>query len=174
MNVMIVYASVEGHTLKIAHFLQGLVQKAGYVATLVDVGQKVAPVSIGGFEKVILAAPVHRQRHPARFENYLRANKHLLKQRHTLLLSVSFCAAFPEGLEEANSYLTELNKRTGFFADNAMCVAGALQFDKYRDYEAQVVRFIGLHLEQYESTKTDRIFTDWSALEGAVSSFLAS
>ena len=174
MNVLIVYASVEGHTLKIAHFLRALVQRTGREATLVDAGEKAAPAPLGGVDKTVIVAPIHRQRHPARLEKYLRANKHLLNQHQTLFLSVSLCAAFPEGLDEAHSYVAELKERTGFSAKNSACIAGALQFSKYHDYEAQVVRLIGLHLKQYEATKLDHEFTDWPALETTVSGFLAT
>ena len=172
MNVLILYASIEGQTHKIAKFVNKYVLKAGHTATLVDAGQKGAILPLENVDRVILAASIHLQRHPIKFERFVSAHNLALTSYRTLMISVSLCAAFPEGLDEAKSYMTEMRKRTSFTADTEALVAGALQFNKYRDYESQVVRLIGLHLERYESVDGNKEFTDWPALERTISDFL--
>ena len=172
MNVLILYASTEGQTRKIAKFVNEHVLKAGHTGTLVDAGQKGAILPLEGVDRIILAASIHQQRHPIIFERFVSAHNLALTSYRTFMISVSLCAAFPEGLDEARSYLAEMRKRTSFAADTEALVAGALQFKKYREYESQVVRLIGLHLERYESVDGDKEFTDWPALERTVLEFL--
>lgn len=174
MNIAIIYASIEGHTSKIAQFVQGIVRNAGHNVTLVDAALKAPSGLFDGIDKIIVAAPVHRRRHPVKFESFLRANREQLKRYPTLFFSISLCAAFYEGIGEANSYVTELNKRTGFSPSKVALAAGALQFDKYHDYESQVVRLIGLQLKRYESIKCDKEFTNWQAIERNVLKFLTT
>lgn len=172
MNIAIIYASIEGHTSRIAQFVQETVTKEGHSSTLVDAGRKAPSYSFDGIDKIIMAAPVHRKRHPVKFENFLRTNREGLTEYQTLLFSISLCAAFYEGIGEAYSYVNELSKRSKFSPSKVVLLAGALQFDKYHDYESQVVRFIGLELKRYESIKSDREFTNWQTIEKNVCKFL--
>ncbi len=174
MKVLILYASVEGQTKRIAEFIQDQVITSGHSTTVVDAGQKGASLPPQDFDRVILAASIHRQRHPVLFERLVSRSRKELASQRTLMISVSLCAAFREGLDEAQSYLEELRRRTGFAADSEALVAGALQFGKYHDYESQVVRLIGLNLKQYKAVDGDREFTNWSDLKRTVSEFLHS
>lgn len=174
MKVLILYASVEGQTKKIAEFIQDQVSTSGHSTTLVDAGQKGVRFPSENFDRVVLAAAIHRQRHPTTFERFVSRSKNELASQRTLMISVSLCAAFPEGLDEAQSYLDDMQRRTGFAADSVALVAGALQFGKYHDYESLVVRLIGLNLRHYEEVYGDREFTNWSELERTVSDFLSS
>ena len=172
MKTLILYASVEGHTQKIAQFIATLADRAGHPATLVDAGTKGATAAFDGVEKVILAASVHRKRHPQEFEKFIQTHQAALSARETLFLYVSLCAGYPEGLEEARTYVDDMTARTGFTPSADMLVGGALQFDKYEDYEAWVVRFIAVGMKRHEDIEEDRDLTDWAAVEKSVSDFL--
>ena len=174
MTVLILYASIEGQTKKITQFLERCVLKAGGEPLAIDANVKGVPVSFSGVEKVILAAPVHRRRHPTVFEKFLSSRRAELAKTQTLFLSVSLCAAFEDGLDEAKSYLTDVSARTGFNPSKTELVAGALQYDKYHDYEAQVIRLVALEIRKLDAIEEDREFTDWDSLEKAVFGFLVS
>ncbi len=172
MNVLVAYASIEGQTRKISDFVAELLRMSGHTVIRIDTAQENAVFSFEDVERIILLASIHRQRHPPEFEKFVRSNREALRIRDTLLISVSLCAAFEEGRSEAAIYVADFNSRTGFTANHTALTGGALQFRKYKDYEAQVVRLIGLHLERYESMSCDREFTDWKALRKEVSAFL--
>ena len=172
--VLILYASIEGQTKKIAQFLESCVRKSGEDPVAIDANVKGELISFGGFEKVILAASVHRRRHPTVFEKFLSSRKAELTRIPTLFLSVSLCAAFEDGMTEAESYLTDMTARTGFKPLKSELVAGALQYDKYHDYEAQVIRLVALELRKLDAIDEDREFTNWDALEKTVVEFLVS
>jgi hypothetical protein len=65
---------------------------------------------------------VHERRHPKTFEVAIGAAKQDLARIPTLMMSVSLKAAFPEGLEEAQGYLTKMDLRTGFVHFNGRSV----------------------------------------------------
>jgi menaquinone-dependent protoporphyrinogen oxidase len=173
MTVLIIFATVEGQTRKIAQFADEEVRKAGHDVVLVDASDKRAAVSFDGIDKVILAAPVHERRHPATFEAFLAANRHMLEHCDTLVISVSLSAAFPEGLEEAADYVTEMKMRTGFSPDAEALVAGAVKSSSYDYFAAQVMRHVVLRGRDYDPSQGDREFTDWNALAATLSKFLA-
>jgi menaquinone-dependent protoporphyrinogen oxidase len=172
MKVLIVFASVEGQTAKIARFIEGEVQKAGHEAALFDAGDTKASISFEGVDKVILAAPVHERRHPEGFEVLLAGRQRDLQALDTLLLSVSLSAAFPEGLEEAAEYVTELKMRTGFTPDAELLVAGAVRASSYDYFASQVVRHVVLRGREADPAE-EHEFTDWDAVASGVAEFMA-
>jgi len=174
MRVLILYATIEGQTGKVAAFLGDQATAAGHEPELVDVGNKMAIVDFDGFEKIVLAAPVHERRHPEPFEVFLTGHRDILGDRQTLLLSISLSAAFADGLEEARDYLTEMEMRTGFTPTGDALVAGAVKTGSYDYFASQVVRHVVLGDRDYDPTKGDHEFTDWDALAITLTDFLTA
>ncbi|WP_102109425.1 flavodoxin domain-containing protein [Oceaniglobus roseus] len=174
MTILILYATCEGQTHKIARFATDTLRAAGQEVALVDVTAKTAAVSLDGADAVILAAPVHERRHPEAFEVLLAARREELKEKRTLMLSVSLSAAFPEGLEEAQDYLTEMEMRTGFTPDAEALVAGAVKTGEYDYFASQLIRHVVLRGRPYDPARGAHEFTDWDALRETLASFLAS
>jgi len=172
MNVLVLFATVEGQTGKIARFAADLARALGHSVTLVDVDDG-SPVSFDGVEAVILAGPVHQRRHPKTFEVVLAGQKSALHERKTLLLSVSLSAAFPEGIEEAGEYITEMSMRTGFTPSETALVAGAVRTGQYDYFAMQVVRYVVMRDREYDASSGEHEFTDWDALSARISAFLS-
>ena len=172
MKVAIVFATIEGQTGKIARFLESEIAGEGHEVCLHDVSHDMVEVSLEGAEKVILAAPVHERRHPEGFEVFLAARKRDLAAPHTLFLSVSMSAAFPEGMEEANEYVVESKMRTGFEPDDVELVAGAVRTSKYDYFASQVIRHVVMRGREYDAGEGEHEFTDWEGLRARVMGFL--
>lgn len=172
MEIVILFETGEGQTRKIADVVARQARAAGHGVTLVDTSDKTAVLSLEKAGKVILAAPVHERRHPEAFEVTLSAVRKDLSARPTLMLSVSLKAAFPEGLDEAQDYLTEMEMRTGFSATQTALVAGAVRADSYDYFQRQIVRHVALAGHDVELSGGVQEFTDWQALAATVGSFL--
>ncbi|SEW47219.1 menaquinone-dependent protoporphyrinogen oxidase [Cognatiyoonia koreensis] len=175
MAVLIEYGTIEGQTGKIANFIADHIQSLGQDVTLVNTGDRAAPpASFDGVDKVILAASVHERRHPKMFETTIAAQRDDLAQRPTLLLSVSLNAAFPEGVEEAQEYVEEMELRTGLTPTEEMLVPGAVHTDRCDYYALQVLRHVILRGKDYDPAQGTHEFTDWDALRDRVSAFVAA
>lgn len=174
MKVLILFATIEGQTGKIARFCEQGVHAAGHEAVMVECADTSVPLSFEGVGKVILAAPVHERRHPRRFEAVLATHQRELAERGTLLLSVSLNAAFTEGHEEAQEYVEELKMRTGLAPSAEMLVAGAVRTDRYDYYATQVLRHVVLRGKDYDPSAESHEFTDWEALKEQLAAFLAT
>ena len=172
MNVLIIYASIEGQTAKIAHQIETELSDAGHKVSMVD-AQGTDDLPLTEVDKVILAASVHERRHPKLFEALLIAQQEQLRKLDTLLISVSLSAAFPEGLEEAGDYVTELKMRTGLKPTAELLVAGAIRSGHYDYFATQVLRHVVMRDRDYDPTSEEHEFTDWTALSTAVNAFMA-
>ncbi len=171
MKILIVFATVEGQTQKIAGFVEHQLSASGHDVQVFDTENRTSPVDLEGFDMVVLAAPVHERRHPKAFEVFVSASREDLGKTRTLLLSVSLRAAFPEGQEEAWDYLTEMKMRTGFTPSKEMIVAGAVRTDSYDYFEKQVLNNVVLGGRKVDLVDGVREFTDWDKLRAEIDAF---
>jgi menaquinone-dependent protoporphyrinogen oxidase len=172
VKVLIAFETVEGQTRKVAEFVEKKIRSAGHDVQVFDTADRLGILSFDGIDRVVLAAPVHERRHPKGFEVFVSASHSELKARSTLLISVSLKAAFPEGLEEAQDYLTEMKMRTSFKPNMEILVAGAVRTGSYGYYESQVVQNVALAGHKVELIDGEREFTDWDTLGVEIAEFL--
>lgn len=174
MKVLILFATIEGQTGKVANFVMQEVRNYDLDAEIIDLSKRSVPVSFDGVDAAVLAAPVHERRHPKPFEVFLAASRNDLARLRTLLLSVSLSAAFPEGHEDAREYVTEMNMRTRFAPDDVAYVAGAVRNRRYDYFAQQIIRHVVLRGKDYNPSDGDHEFTDWNALAATLSKFFAT
>ena len=172
MEFLVIFETVEGQTRKIAKFVEQQIRTAGHEVRLFNAADRLASLSFEGVDKVVLAAPVHERRHPKDFEVLVAASLDELKARPTLLISVSLKAAFPEGLEEAQDYLTEMEMRTRFNPDKKVLAAGAVRTNSYGYFESQIVQYVVLAERNVDLVDGVREFTNWDALGAEIGAFL--
>ena len=174
MTVLIIYSTIEGQTGKIANFVADRVRDAGEEVRLLD-ADETEEAEFADVDKAVLAAPVHERRHPRAFEAFLTAHAKDLQARPTLLLSVSLNAAFPEGMEEALDYVTEMTMRTRLEPTATVLVPGAIRGGAYDYYSQQVLKHVVLGDRDVDPSEvTEHEFTDWNILAAKVTSFLSN
>ncbi len=174
MAVLIAYASIEGQTEKIAHFVGEKARELGKRTSLFNTANETGDIDLTEFDKIVLAAPVHERRHPKTFEVFVASNNSAINERKSLFLSVSLSAAFPEGLGEAKDYADEAIMRMGLEPDAELLVAGAVRSSYYGYYEQQVLRHVVMRGRDYDPTQKEHEFTDWAAIERIVAAFLTT
>lgn len=171
MKTLVIYATIEGQTGKIAKFVKDEIRKIGHDVDLVDANDP-TEISFEAIDAVIMAAPVHERRHPQNFEALITAHAANLAKLKTLLISVSLNAAFPEGREEAKEYVVEMNMRTGLKPDVELLVAGAVRTDRYDYFAMQVLQHVVLRDRDYVPQAGGHEFTKWDALTSDIVKFL--
>lgn len=172
MELAILYETGEGQTRKIVGVIADQVRALGYEVTVIDAAEAMPEGALERADKVILAAPVHERRHPRAFETALTAAREPLAKMPTLMLSVSLKAAFAEGMDEAQDYLTEMKMRTGLQPTQEALVAGAVRAGSYDYFQSQIVKHVVLDGQDVDVSEGETEFTDWAALEKTVAGFL--
>ena len=173
MKILIAYGTSEGQTRKIANTIAARVHEVGHDAHLFDTAT-LEDIQVGSYDKIIVAGSVHQQRHQESVEVFVMASLTELQKRPTLFLSVSLSAAFPDGMPEAQSYLDDFLVSTGWKPTQSLLIAGALRYDEYDYFKAQIIEHVVLKCREVEGAKGDYEFTDWDTLCRAVESFVRS
>jgi menaquinone-dependent protoporphyrinogen oxidase len=171
MRILIAYGTTEGQTRKIAKAVAVRVQELGHDAHLFDTASLEA-VDIVAYDKVLVAASVHHERHQGSVEVFVMTSLAELQNRPTLFLSVSLAAAFPEGVPDAQRYADAFLDSTGWKPTTSLLVAGALRYDEYDYFKAQIIEHVVLKCREVQGAKGDYEFTNWENLFRAVDSFI--
>lgn len=172
MKVLILYASTEGQTRKVAEHIASDVQAAGHEAVVHDMGGEHRLPPVKTFDGVICAASVHQGYHQESAVNLITAQADSLNAMHSAFVSVSLSAAMADGRAEAQGYVDRFLSATGWKPNMTLLLAGAVRLSGYDYFERQVMKYIVLQRGVAHDLDVDYECTDWGALDGFVSAFL--
>ena len=171
MRTLLVYGTVEGQTLKITNEVARLMERNATETVVLDANDTTRDVAVEDFDACIVAASVHQQRYSEAVNSFVRAHVQELNARPSAFISVSLVASFPEGGDEAQSYVDRLLERSGWLPTMTHNAAGALRYTKYDFFQEQIIRHVVLKGREIDALEGEHEFTDWSALETFVDAF---
>jgi menaquinone-dependent protoporphyrinogen oxidase len=171
MRILLAYGTAEGQTRKIAKAVEARIHELGHDTRLFDTAG-LENIDVASYDKVVVAGSVHHQQHQETLEIFVMTNKAELQSKPTLFLSVSLSAAFPEGVSDSQGYADAFLHSTGWKPTISLLVAGALRYDEYDYFKAQMIEHVVLKGRKVDVANGDYEFTDWKALLRAVDEFV--
>lgn len=178
--ILILYATRDGQTRKIAEHVAGELSARAMAAELLDARTLPATFDLGAYGGAILAASVRYGKHERELVDFARTHKDVLSNMPNAFLSVSGSEATAEdanatgetrarAAHDVQDVLDRFVAATGWRPTHAQPVAGAMLFTKYNF----LVRFIIKQIAKRNGTKIDPTkdseYTDWAALDRFVS-----
>lgn len=169
MTVLVLYATIEGHTRKIAERAAARLEAAGQGVVLGDIREPGFAIP-GRFDGVLICAPIHLGRYPSPVAQFLDDWRDALAQVPTALVSVSLAIRSDNAEEraEAETYPGKLESKTGFHFPKVHHAAGALKYLEYDFFKRALMRRIAAKEGGPVDTSLDHEFTDWQALDAFV------
>jgi menaquinone-dependent protoporphyrinogen oxidase len=153
-SVLVAYASLEGHTGRIAQRIAEGLRAAGH---RVDLAPAHDALDFSPYAAVIVGASVHYGHHPAWLAAVLRRNAAALGARNSAFFSVSLGAKA--------LYAEKFFQKARWRPQLTAVFAGALPYSKYGPIKRAVVRafaWIGGH---DTDPSGDYDYTDWKAVD---------
>ncbi|MCA9618294.1 MAG: hypothetical protein KC731_04715 [Myxococcales bacterium] len=183
MRVLIVFATREGHTHRIADHIAEAVRRRGYEPHVVDAAATGDDFDLGGHAAAILAASVHLGTHEREMKRFIRQHREALQSMPSAFISVSMSAVRaadptrdPDDREQATrdvvDMMEELFQETGWRPDRKRPVAGALMYTKYNFLVRWIMKRIAREQGGSTDTSRDHIYTDWGTLDRFVGEFM--
>ncbi|WP_417426001.1 flavodoxin domain-containing protein [Hoeflea sp.] len=172
MPILVLYATVEGHSRKIAEHAANQLEELGHSVIVGDVREPGFAIP-GRFDGVLLCAPIHMGRYPDAMVRFLHDWKDALEAVPTALISVTL-GIHSENAEEraeAEGFPAKLERKTGFRPRRIHHAAGALKFLEYDFFKRMLMRQISASEGGPLDTGKDHEFTDWAALDAFVQEF---
>lgn len=152
-RVLILYATVEGQTARIAGCVAERLRAAGHGVELRDAAGGADPAA---HDAVIVGASVHYGHHPGWLRKALAHSRAALAGRRTAFFSVS--------LSVNPDYARDFLRRVGWQPDLVATFTGALKYRQYAWWKRQLVQVFARMGGHDTDTSRDHEYTDWTSV----------
>ncbi|MFU2115409.1 menaquinone-dependent protoporphyrinogen IX dehydrogenase [[Pasteurella] aerogenes] len=160
MKTLILYATHDGQTKKIAEFIASLLEGEVTLAALVD------SESLMEFDRIIIGASVRYGHFDRALYKFVQKNTALLHQKSAVFFGVNLTArkAGKDSIE-TNVYVRKFLQRIDWTPTLAAVFAGALLYPRYTWFDRVMIQFI-MRLTGGETDTSKEIeYTDWEKVK---------
>jgi menaquinone-dependent protoporphyrinogen oxidase len=166
-NVLLVYATREGQTGKIATRLAATLRSEGHAVELFDADHGPAPGELERFQLIVVGGPIHAQGYPRSIIRFVRAHRALLDRVPSAFFSVGLALASrtSDGRAQTLEVVQRFVEKTGWRPRRIELIAGALPYSKYNFLVRFVMRRITAKEGGDTDTSRDYEYTDWPAVD---------
>jgi menaquinone-dependent protoporphyrinogen oxidase len=160
MKILVLYATSEGQTRKIAEYAAECLRGRQHDVTLADAAANLSQLDLHAFGATILASRVHAGRHHRAIIAFAKQHDKLLRAMETAFLSVSMSAAHhsAQDSEKLAQYRAGFVKAVGWEPGRYHDVAGARLYARHNRLTRWILGMVDRH--QFDTSK-DHEFTDW-------------
>lgn len=175
MKLLVVYATTDGQTRKIARHVADRLADGGQAVELLDAADTEGLV-LSRFDRAVLAGSLHAGGYQKTLARFARAEAAALNAMPTLFLAVSLSAAGndPDDWAGLTKCLDGFLAETGWTPGQVAHVAGAFRFTEYDFFRAWAMKRIAAQKDQTVDPTKDKEYTDWAALDRTVDDWLAA
>lgn len=175
INILIAYATTEGHTRKVAQHIGGYLRSLGHDAEVVDTADFREGFNMQRFEGFLLLGSLHQGKHQNSLVEFVSDHREIISAVPNALLSISLTAAYKEGdhHEELQKCVDYFCQETQWQPDEWYPVAGALKYVEYDWLKRIVMRTISGKAGGDVDTSQDYEYTDWKQLDEFANQFIA-
>ena len=159
-SVLVLYATIEGHTARIAERFTSRLREQGVSVDLRE-AEKAAPFE--SYDGIVVGASVHYGRHPSRLRALLRSQRHVLTARPGAFFSVSLSAK--------EHYAAKFLRQVGWQPQLSATFAGALQYSKYGPFKRLLLTGFAWMGGHDTDTSRDYEYTNWKAVDSFATAF---
>jgi menaquinone-dependent protoporphyrinogen oxidase len=164
-KILIVYSTTDGHTLKICHFLQQVIEQQEHQVVLVSINDA-AHVDLMLFDKIVIGASIRYGKHSPHIYQFIKMNQPILENKANAFFSVNLVARKPsKNKPVANPYLKKFLKQITWHPKEVAVFAGKIDYQKYSNIERQIIRAIMWITNGPTDLKTIVEFTDWEQVK---------
>lgn len=184
-NILVVYATREGTTQRVAQHLAATLHARGLRATVRDAREVDPAINLEPFDAFVLAASVHFGKHEKEAATFVKMHRDALAAKPCAFLSISGSeataedprapsAAREQARADARQAVTSFFHETGWQPSNVELVAGAMLCKQYSFFTRMLVKLVSRKKGVTIDTTQDQVFTDWLALDHFIEPFVAS
>jgi menaquinone-dependent protoporphyrinogen oxidase len=164
-NILILYSTTDGQTLKICKHLQRLLETTNHRVTLQSVDEQ-PDIDIAPFDKVVVGARIRYGKHTPQVFEFARTHRQALDARPNAFFTVNVVARKPEkNAPDTNPYMKKFLALSQWQPKALAVFAGRIDYQRYRFWDRQMIRFIMWVTKGPTDPHTDVEFTDWAKVD---------
>ncbi|HKB54184.1 MAG TPA: menaquinone-dependent protoporphyrinogen IX dehydrogenase [Ramlibacter sp.] len=164
-HILILYSTTDGHTLKICHCLQQVIEAEGHRVTLACIDDD-PHVNIAPYDKVVVGARIRYGKHTPQVFDFARIRRLELEAKPNAFFTVNVVARKPgKNSPQTNPYMRKFLAHSAWRPKMLAVFAGRINYVKYDFWDRQVIRFIMWLTKGPTDPATDVEFTDWAQVD---------
>jgi len=173
-SILILYATVEGQTARIAERVAQKLRARGHAADVHPIDLASPRIESGKYDGVVLGASIHYGHHARGVQSTVRRHRSSLETLPNAFFSVSLSAGGPGARPAAaKRYLDKFLSKTRWHPHLSATFAGAVQYSKYGRFKRLLmVLFVGAAGGDTDTSR-DYEYTDWNAVDEFAETFAA-
>jgi len=174
-KLLILYATVEGQTARVAARVGERLRMAGHRVDLREARAGESLPDLAAFDAVVIGASVHYGHHPAHLARALQRQRRALAAKPGAFFSVSLSADGPGANRPAAArYVRSFLSQAGWQPCDTAAFGGALQYSRYGRFKRWLVRaFVAVAGGDTDMSR-DYEYTDWNAVARFADAFAAA
>ncbi len=172
--VLVVYATRDGQTRKIAERIANVLRVRRHVVELLDAARAPRDVDLSRFQAVFIGSSVHAGGYLRPVVRFVQSHRAQLERLPTLFFSVGLAilSKINDGRAQTMRLVDRLVAETGWRPRRIELVAGALPYTRYNF----LIRFMMRRIVKTEGGDTDTSrdyeYTDWAAVHRFAAEFV--
>jgi menaquinone-dependent protoporphyrinogen oxidase len=164
-RILLLYSTVDGHTVAICQRLQRAIEAAGHAVALLPIEQAGA-AELQGADKVVVGASIRYGKHRPNVLAFANQHAELLAARPSAFFSVNIVARKPlKNQPDTNPYVKKFLTQVRWRPTELDVFAGKLNYPKLGYVDRQMIRFIMLITSGPTDPTAVVEFTDWQRVE---------
>ena len=162
IKTLVIYSSVDGHTLKIIERITTLIE--GEV-TLFDLDKK-PEIDFSQYDKVLIGASIRYGNFRRNLLDFVNQHKVQLDLLPNAFFAVCLTARKPEkAIPENNTYMVKFDRLSQWQPRLKGVFAGALLYSRYNWWQTLIIQLIMKMTGGSTDKQTDLELTNWSEVE---------
>lgn len=159
-KILILYASVDGQTLKISNFIADRLKENDKNVYLHDINK--FKHELTDFDKIIVGSSIRYGVHHKAIIDFINQHKETLEAHNAAFFSVNLVARKPEkNQSDTNPYVIKFFKQISWRPSLVEVFAGKLDYEKYPFFDRIMIQFIMWMTKGPTDSKTKIEYTDW-------------
>jgi menaquinone-dependent protoporphyrinogen oxidase len=173
-HVLILYATSEGQTARIAAEMVNTIRDLSVGATRKDLETWPGIYDLADFDAIIVGASVHFHQYPKEILAWIERHLDIIKSKPSAFYSVSMTGAqeSEDGRERMDDYLTNLFEKTHWHPDLTASFAGAMRYSELDGVRQRVGQFVSWRTGGETDISQDTEYTDWDRVRAFSAEFV--
>lgn len=173
-KVLVLYATSDGQTKKVAEFIARTVGEEGSEAECIKIKKAKDSVSLEHIDAVIIGASIHADRYKGFIKKFVRNNIEKLSLLPTAFFTVCLTAKSQdeESKAKVESYVQNFLTETSLKPVISTGIAGAILYKEYSMVKRVIMKKINESVGGDADTSRNYEYTDWDAVRNFVKEFL--
>jgi len=164
-RIAFIYSTIDGHTQEICRRLQGVVEREGHAARLVELTAN-SDIDPGPFDRIVIGASIRYGKHRPDVARFIERHKDILTSKPSAFFSVNAVARKPEKrTPETNPYVRKFLKSITWQPPVIGIFAGKIDYPSYGFVDKTMIRFIMWITKGPTDPSGTFEFTNWDDVE---------